>query len=196
VITNVQYATFVGDTGHAAPEIDAKTWALYRLVHPYARTRHHAWRDGQSPAGRDRHPVVLVSHDDARAYAVWLSGKTGTAWRLPSESQWEKAARGTDGRPYPWGDRFMPEVLNSADRGPFDTVPVDWNAEGASVFGMLDSAGQVIEWTTTRARAGRFIVKGGSWDDKGCGFCRPAARHGRPAMLKHILIGLQRVRTP
>jgi len=56
---------------------------------------------------------------------------------------------------------------------------------------MLDAAGQVFEWTATSVGRGRFIVKGGSWDDKGCGICRPAARHSRPAGLKHILIGFR-----
>ena len=62
--------------------------------------------------------------------------------------------------------------------------------------GLLDAAGQVYEWTTTPAGAGRFIVKGGSWDDKGCGVCRPAARHARPTELRHIIIGFRLVRDP
>ena len=192
-VTNGQYAAFVAETGHRAPDVDGATWSGYGLNHPYSRTRRHAWRDGNPPPGRDRHPVVLVSQADARAYATWLSRRTGIAWRLPSEAEWEKAARGEDGRLFPWGGTFSPEVLNSADKGPFDTVPVDWNTEGASVYGMLDGAGQVFEWTATPGRAGRFIVKGGSWDDKGCGVCRPAARHGRAAALKHILIGFRLV---
>ena len=56
---------------------------------------------------------------------------------------------------------------------------------------MLDAAGQVFEWTSITAARRRFIVKGGSWDDKGCGVCRPAARHSRPADIKHILIGFR-----
>ena len=67
-------------------------------------------------------------------------------------------------------------------------------AAGASPFGLYDAAGQVFEWTATPAGTGRFMVKGGSWDDKGCGICRPAARHSRPAGLKHILIGFRLVR--
>jgi len=59
----------------------------------------------------------------------------------------------------------------------------------------MDAAGQVFEWTATPASGNnRFIVKGGSWDDKGCGVCRPAARHSRPAFLKHILVGFRVVR--
>ena len=80
------------------PNVDPTTWSSYGLNHPYSRTRRHAWTGGGLPAGRDEHPVVLVSHDDALAYARWLSGVTGAVWRLPVEAEWEKAARGADGR--------------------------------------------------------------------------------------------------
>ena len=190
-VTNAQYAAFIAETGHRVPDVDAETWKGYGLIHPYARTRRHAWTGGPPPEGREAHPVVLVSHEDARAYTAWLSARTGRVWRLPTEPEWEKAARGADGRRFPWGDEFAPERLNSHDGGPFDTLPVGRFPEGASPFGLLDAAGQVFEWTATEARPGRFLVKGGSWDDSGCGVCRPAARHGRPAGLKHILIGFR-----
>jgi formylglycine-generating enzyme required for sulfatase activity len=193
-VTNAEYAAFVGETGHPAPDVDRETWVSYRLAHPYERTRRHAWRDGVPPEGRADHPVVLVSHDDAVAFAAWLSERTGMQWRLPTELEWEKAARGIDGRVFPWGDRFEPDRLNSHDRGPFDTMPVGAFPSGASPFGALDMAGQVYEWTANEAEGeDRYLVKGGSWDDKGCGVCRPAARHGRPATIKHILIGFRLV---
>ena len=66
----------------------------------------------------------------------------------------------------------------------FDELPIARKS-------LLDAAGQVFEWTATDAGPGRKLVKGGSWDDKGCGVCRPAARHGRPEGLKHILIGFR-----
>jgi len=193
-VTNRQYAAFVDATGHRAPDVDEATWQSYGLIHPYERTRRHAWKDGRPPPGREDHPVVLVSRGDAEAYARWLARQTGRRWRLPSELEWEKAARGTDGRRFPWGDEFDPARLNSHDAGPFDTTRVGTYSNGASPFGILDVAGQVYEWTATPAGSGRAIVKGGSWDDKGCGVCRPAARHGRPATLKHILIGFRLVR--
>jgi formylglycine-generating enzyme required for sulfatase activity len=193
-VTNAQYARFVAATGHPAPDVDAETWASYRLVHAYERTRRHAWVNGAFPQGRDDHPVVLVSVADAQAYARWLSAQTGETWRLPSEQEWEKAARGSDGRTFPWGDTFDASHLNSHDRGPFDTMPVGSFPQGASPHGMLDAAGQVFEWTASATSETRRLVKGGSWDDKGCGVCRPAARHGRPAALKHILIGFRLVR--
>jgi len=193
-IRNAEYAAFIADTGHPAPEVAPEVWRSYRLIHPFERTRRHAWTDARPPAGRAEHPVVLVSHDDALAYAAWLSRKTGLTWRLPSEAEWEKAARGSDGRRFPWGDEFDAGRLNSHDLGPFDTTPVGGFPDGASPYGLRDAAGQVFEWTATPAGEGRYIVKGGSWDDKGCGVCRPAARHGRPQALKHILIGFRLVR--
>lgn len=192
-ITNAQYAAFVEATGHPAPDVNAADWRSLRLVHPYERTRRHAWLDGKPPEDRGPHPVVLVSHADAKAYAAWLSAETGLSWRLPSEREWEKAARGSEGWRFPWGDDWDPDRLNSHDGGPFDTLPVGSFPEGGSPFGLLDGAGQVFEWTSSAAGDLRYIVKGGSWDDSGCGICRPAARHARAATLKHILIGFRLV---
>ncbi|MEX2648943.1 MAG: SUMF1/EgtB/PvdO family nonheme iron enzyme [Alphaproteobacteria bacterium] len=195
-VTNDAYAAFVAATGYPAPDVDRATWEGYRLVHPWTSTRRFAWADDRPPEGRGDHPVVLVAHGDALAYADWLAERTGLAWRLPTAIEWEKAARGTDGRRFPWGDSFDPTRLNSHDLGPFDTVPVGSYPAGASPYGMLDAAGQVFEWTATPEGPARYLVKGGSWDDKGCGVCRPAAGHARPEGLKHILIGFRLVVTP
>ncbi|MEM7253587.1 MAG: SUMF1/EgtB/PvdO family nonheme iron enzyme [Pseudomonadota bacterium] len=193
LVTNRQYARFVKATGHRAPGVDPATWASYGLIHPYARARKFIWDGAQPPRGREDHPVVLVSRADAEAYATWLSRETDLRWELPSEAQWEKAARGVDGRYFPWGNAFEAHRLNSHDRGPFDTTVAGAMAAGESPFGMRDAAGQVFEWTRTAMNNKRTYVKGGSWDDKGCGVCRPAARHTRPNHLKHILIGFRLV---
>jgi len=197
LITNGFYARFVAETGYRAPDVDQKTWTSYRLIHPYERTRRFAFTDSKPPQGRAQHPVVLVSHKDAEAFAQWLSKKTGKKWQLPTEKQWEKAARGKNGLIFPWGDTFDKTKLNSNDTGAFDTVPVGSFPTGASPYGMLDGAGQVFEWTATATvPKQRYRVKGGSWDDKGCGVCRSAARHARPVDLKHILIGFRLVFIP
>ncbi len=197
-VTNEAYAHFVKAPGHPAPDVDEATWKTYGLIHPYERTRRHAWVGERPPAGREEHPVVLVSHADALAYAAWFSEITGETWRLPTEIEWEKAARGLNAHTFPWGHDWDEEALNSHDLGPFDTEPVGSYLHGASPFDMLDAAGQVFEWTASRGGAGSgsdtFYVKGGSWDDKGCGICRPAARHARPADLKHILVGFRLVK--
>lgn len=194
--TNADYARFVAETGHRPPFVNQATWRGYGLVHPYSAVQRFLWDGGKPRPEREMHPVVLVSHDDAQAYAAWLSRVTGRHWRLPTEVEWEKAARGIDGRRFPWGDAFNPTRLASNDAGPFDSVPVGSYPAGASPFGMLDGAGLVFEWTATSDGADRYIVKGGSWDDKGCGVCRPAARHARPADLRHIIVGFRLVRDP
>ncbi|MEM8687263.1 MAG: SUMF1/EgtB/PvdO family nonheme iron enzyme [Pseudomonadota bacterium] len=194
LITNAQYRAFTKATGHPIPRVEPDVWASYKLIHPYKRALRHAWSKDTYPEGRADHPVVMVSHDDVQAYAAWLSKQTGHTWRLPTEKEWEKAARGTDGRYFPWGNTYDAARLNSHDKGPFDTVRVGRFPKGASPFGLLDAAGQVFEWTSTPTGTNRFRVKGGSWDDSGCGVCRPAARHGRPKAIKHILVGFRLVR--
>ncbi len=193
LITNRQYQAFIKATGHKVPNVKPRVWKGYKLIHPFKRTRRHAWTRGTYPKGRGDHPVVMVSYDDVQAYANWLSEETAAVWRLPTEKEWEKAARGTDGRYFPWGNTYDATRLNSHDKGPFDTVDAGKFPEGASPFGLLDAAGQVFEWTSTPSGKGRFRVKGGSWDDSGCGVCRPAARHGRPRAIKHILVGFRLV---
>lgn len=192
-ITNDQYWQFIKATNHPAPDVDQNTWQGYGLIHPYQRTLRHKWVNEAPPPGRERHPVVLVSYDDAVMYAQWLSKTTGDTWRLPTETEWVKAARGPDGWQFPWGDLYDASKLNSHDNGPFDTVDVG-SASEPNTYGLVDAAGQVFEWTQTTQEARRAWVKGGSWDDKGCGVCRPSARHGRPKDLKHILIGFRLIK--
>lgn len=192
-ITNAQYAAFVEATGHPAPDVDQETWLSYRQRLTYGATRRFAWSDGAPPEGRDDHPVVLVDYADVRAYAAWLSEATGRTWRLPTEEEWEKAARGTEGWAYPWGNAWDPELANTADEGPEDSLPVGRFPGGASPFGLLDVAGQVYEWTSTEQSPGRHFVKGGSWNDRGCGACRPSARDGRPDRQRNVDLGFRLV---
>ena len=193
-VTNEAYAGFLADTDHPPPSVTRRVWDGYGLIHPFSRAEPHIWRATEPPDRRSNHPVVMVSYNDAVAYSEWLSDQTGETWRLPTEAEWEKAARGTDSRLFPWGNTFDPGKLNSHDAGPFSTVPVGSFPEGASPYGMLDAASQVFEWTATSAGDGRHLVKGGSWDDRGCGVCRPAARHLRPDDIKHLLVGFRLLR--
>jgi len=100
-----------------------------------------------SRRGRENHPVNCVSNIDAKAFCSFV-GKT-----LPTEEQWEKAARGTDGRLFPWGNEFDPKIVSHGDGGRIDgykgTAPVGSFPEGASPYGVLDMAGNVWEWTRT-----------------------------------------------
>ncbi len=191
-VTHADYLRFVQTTGHRAPFVTEKVWRGYGLIHHYPAVSKFLWMEKQPPSGRLPHPVVLVSHADAEAYCAWRAQTEGRQLRLPTEAEWEKAARGTDGRYFPWGNRFDPDRLNSYDKGPFDTVPVGQYPPGQSPFGVFDMAGQVFEWTATvwKQTPLKYVVKGGSWDDLP-GVTRSAARHGRPANLKHILIGFR-----
>jgi formylglycine-generating enzyme required for sulfatase activity len=90
-----------------------------------------------------RHPVVCVSWNDAVRYCEWLSKETGSKFRLPTEAEWEYAARGTDGRVYPWGNSWDTYRVLSAGKG---TEPVGSHPAGASPFGIMDMAGNTFEW--------------------------------------------------
>ncbi|MGH8066837.1 MAG: formylglycine-generating enzyme family protein [Candidatus Entotheonellia bacterium] len=191
-VNNADFKGFVDATGHPPPFVTQESWAGYHLIHDYDTVQRFLWKNRTYPHGRGRHPVVLVSQADATAYCEWRGTQEKRKLRLPTEAEWEKAARGPDGHIFPWGDEFDAARLNSADKGPYDTVPVGSYPDGKSPYGLYDMAGQVFEWTSTPAeqRPGSFIVKGGSWDDLP-GVTRAAARHSRPATLKHILIGFR-----
>jgi iron(II)-dependent oxidoreductase len=117
-VTNAQYARFVAETGHRPP------------LH---------WEEGRIPPGLELHPVTMVSWFDASAYARW-AGK-----RLPSEAEWEKAARGPDGRRWPWGDLMDASRLNTYYQVASTTEVLQYPA-GASYYGAMDMAGNVSEW--------------------------------------------------
>jgi formylglycine-generating enzyme required for sulfatase activity len=106
------------------------------------------WFNRQPPKTRLDHPVAGVSWHDACAYCAWLSQATeaGRTYRLPSEAEWEKAARGVDGRLYPWGEAWVKDCCNVDSA---ETSAVDQYPDGASPYGCLDMLGNVQEWTNT-----------------------------------------------
>ena len=106
------------------------------------------WKKDQIPAGKENHPVVYVSWQDAVAFCRWLSEASVKAIRLPTEAEWEKAARGADGRIWPWGNQQPTEKLCNFDMKVRDTTLVRAAIPtGASPYGALDMAGNVWEWT-------------------------------------------------
>ncbi len=121
-VTNAEYAKFIRDTGYPPPA----NWEQYGNV---------------LPPGRGDHPVSHVCWFDARDYAAW-AGK-----RLPTEAEWEKAARGPDGRQYPWGDQFNSLCCNTDESEFWDTTAVDaFVPQGQSPYGVADMSGNVWEW--------------------------------------------------
>jgi toxoflavin biosynthesis protein ToxD len=101
------------------------------------------------PEGPPDHPVIGVDWASASAYCQWLGERLGESIHLPSESQWEKAARGDDDREFPWGDEYRPGLANLVDLAVGGTMPVGSFPAGASPFGVLDMAGNADEWTST-----------------------------------------------
>jgi formylglycine-generating enzyme required for sulfatase activity len=131
-VTNADYRRFVEATGHPPPT---------------------SWPRGGVPEGRDLHPVTYVSWLDATAFCRWTGGF------LPTEAQWERAARGGDGRTWPWGDG--PPTAECAVFAGLDTAPVGSRAAGAGPFGSLDLAGNVWEWTASALRPYPYAADGG-----------------------------------
>ncbi|MFD5668195.1 formylglycine-generating enzyme family protein [Streptomyces anthocyanicus] len=103
-----------------------------------------------APTAPHDHPVTGVSWEAASAYCRWLGELSGDPGiRLPTEDEWERAARGDDGREFPWGDEYRTGLANLVDLGVGTTTPVGSFPDGAGPFGVLDMAGNVDEWTST-----------------------------------------------
>jgi formylglycine-generating enzyme required for sulfatase activity len=165
-VTNAQYAAFVRATKHEAPK---------------------HWEKGRIPSGRGNHPVVYVSWHDAVAFCEWLSQETGRNFRLPTEAKWEKAARGTDSRIYPWGNTWDAKRCHSSE-GLTRTITVwstaqvgKYSPSGDSPYGAAGMAGNVWEWCNSLYKSypykaddgredlkaeGRRVMRGGSFRDR------------------------------
>ena len=115
------------------------------------------------------HPATDLTLADAEAFCVWASAELRVRVRLPRSDEWEALARGTDQRPYPWGESFDESRCNCAEAGWGWTVPVDAHPEGAGPFGAEQLAGNVWEWVSDRGDDGWGVVKGGSYLDTGWG---------------------------
>lgn len=157
-VTNNEYYIFIYNTGYRVP----KTWIGFHCAD-----------------GMEEHPVTGVSKNDVEAYIQWVNKATGLNYRLPSEAEWEKAARGSDQRIYPWGDNFDPWRCNTVESGKKQTTQVgSYSPGGDSPYGIADMVGNVWEWTRSiiqpypykpeisresQMAGNKYVVRGGAW---------------------------------
>lgn len=186
-VTNRQYQVFVKATDRRPPD---------------------HWRGGAVFPGKEDHPVVYVSWEDAIAFCEWLESLTRRHIYLPSEAQWEKAARGIDGRKYPWGGQNPDSTRCNFKKLVGDTTPVgSYSPQGDSPYGAADMAGNVWEWVydwyddnayrnlparnPTGPHGGIYrILRGGSWTGN-ARTIRPALRSGDFPSIRVLDLGFR-----
>lgn len=195
LVTNKEYQEFILATGHRAPGISEIAYQRQGfLVHPYAKVQQFLWSGNNYPTGKAKHPVVLISYDDAVTYAAWKEEQTGARYRLPTALEWEKAARGDTGKYFSWGNEWEIKGTNTAANGINYTSKIGLFPLSKSDYGIEDMAGNVFEYTSTlKWQNTRSVMKGCSWDDLP-GFCRGAYEHTRPVGSRHILFGFRLVK--
>jgi formylglycine-generating enzyme required for sulfatase activity len=168
-VTNVQYRRFLRAVGSDGPRLWPGRYSHIVFDHP------PDWEGDRFPPGEAMYPAAGIRWQDASEYCAW------TGKRLPTEAEWEKAARGTDGRKYPWGDTWASGLAHVAG-GERYARPVGSHASGASPYGAQDMAGNVWEWVTDLydreyysyapernpqgpiSGTGERILRGGAWD--------------------------------
>ena len=217
-ITHGQYLEFLNDLIEKGCETDALQHALQA---PMGYTDQPTLVDSRGPDGRFEstapadHPVVNVTWHGARAYARWLADRTGQAWQLPHELAWEKAARGADGRFFPWGDDFeatWTRALHSTP-GPPQRVAIHAFAKDESPLGVRGLAGNVRDWCANlflrappedgtvvsfsadpEVQPTDFVAARGGSMASLPHFCRSAARFGARPSERYLAVGFRLVR--
>lgn len=220
-VTNGDWKKFRDDPGYDDP----KFWPGGRVV---PKDQIPYWTQPQNHGGgtpdSDNYPVIGVNWDSATAYCNWLSAKTGKKYRLPTEAEWEKAARGTDQRRFPWGNEIDRSYANYTGSQQYDTVRVVGFYDGsmrdgfqtrsnASPYGAFDMAGNVMEWCQDwysrdyysvsprknpkgPASGAYRVVRGGSFFMEPQDLRTYARSAAWPSFQAHRMIGFRPVREP
>jgi len=175
-VTVGEYQAFIDEDGYQQMQYWTTAGWLWsesiKKVHP------EFWND-KKWTGDAKQPVVGVSWYEALAYCRWLSDKTGKSYRLPTEAEWEKAARGDDERLFPWGDVFDIRLCNTRASGLNRTLPVGlYSPQDESPYGCAEMAGNVSEWTLSQYKPYPYqegygrndeegeserVIRGGAW---------------------------------
>jgi formylglycine-generating enzyme required for sulfatase activity len=202
-VTVSQYREFLDDDGHQenrwwSPDgwswLQGETFGWGREN----RSRPDRWR---IQLRRLHHPVVGVTWFEAQAYCAWLSAETKQIVRLPTEQEWEWAARGEDSRPFPWGESFDPTITNTLESNLRDTVTAGSLAADVSPFGVLEMGGNVQEWVASEyvpvagesfALGPLRVARGGSFNDTIYG-ARTSYRRAYPPGYYYPFLGFRLV---
>lgn len=143
LVSNEKFKKFIGETNYKT-DAEKEGYGRVRIGNRWKRVSGATWQspDGITPVdGKENYPVVQVSHNDAAAYCEWAEK------RLPTEAEWEKAARGMDENMFPWGKSEPDDTMANYDNLIGDTTPVDRYSKGQSPYGLYDMAGNVYQWT-------------------------------------------------
>ncbi|OEU79797.1 MAG: hypothetical protein BA865_09215 [Desulfobacterales bacterium S5133MH4] len=153
-VTNSQFEKFIEDGGYS----NKKFWSEegFDWLRQKKAEKPRFWEDEKF--NKPEYPVVGVWYYEAEAYACWAEK------RLPTEQEWEKAARGDNGLEYPWGDQFETNLCNSVESRSGGTTPVKQYPDGKSIYGCFDMAGNVWEWTSTPHDRETMVTRGGAWN--------------------------------
>jgi len=206
-VTNQEFRAFVQDGGYENKELwtsEGLKWLKKENIFEPLYWHDRKWSG-------PNFPVVGVSWYEAAAYAQWLSNKTGDEYALPTEAQWEKAARGPDGKIYPWGDKFNKNFCNSSESGLGRTSSVGIFLKNKSPYGCMDMAGNVWEWCTDWYKKDYYnkspdknpqgppsgstrVIRGGGWYF-GDWYCRAACRNWHLPAYRGVDLGFRLVRS-
>lgn len=197
-----QFGAFLEAGGYAERQWwDEAGWAWRQgLTLGWGRESRTGPADWKAQEGQLDHPVTGITAHEAEAYCRWLSAQKGKWVRLPTEEEWEKAARGEDGRPFPWGEDFQPGFTNTLEGELHHTTPTASYTSDLSPCGAVDMAGNAQEWTSSpytplpdepvvAGQAWR-VARGGSFNDTAFA-ARASYRRGYPPGFFYPFLGFR-----